>query len=66
MRELERLKKLLDHWSEHNLEHAETYREWAEKISKLGNRDAAETLERLSLETKKLQSLFEEVREKVR
>ena len=28
----EKLRQLLDHWIEHNREHAEKYKEWAEKV----------------------------------
>jgi len=30
----EKLKHLLAHWIEHNREHAEKYKEWAEKLEK--------------------------------
>ncbi len=33
--EKEKLKVLLDHWTEHNKEHAEEFREWAEKAKNL-------------------------------
>lgn len=59
MSELEKLKKLLHHWLEHNDEHAEVYREWAEKTANLGNRELSEILLRLYNETKKMNELFE-------
>ncbi len=34
--EMEKLKILLDHWIEHNKEHGEEFREWAEKARALG------------------------------
>ena len=34
--EMEKLKILLDHWVEHDKEHGEEFREWAEKASALG------------------------------
>ena len=30
----ERLTKLFDHWVKHNMDHADTYREWAAKAEK--------------------------------
>jgi hypothetical protein len=45
---------------EHNDEHAEIYRSWAEKASSLGKEELSETLKRLYRETKKLNSLFKE------
>ncbi|GAB4422946.1 MAG: hypothetical protein OHK0032_18220 [Thermodesulfovibrionales bacterium] len=60
MDEFEKLKRLLNHWMEHNNEHAETYREWAEKASSLGNEELSKTLHRLNQDTKRLNKLFEE------
>ena len=34
--ETEKLKILLNHWIEHNKEHGEEFREWAEKARDLG------------------------------
>jgi hypothetical protein len=60
MNELEKLKHLLHHWKEHNDEHAETYRQWAEKASALGNEELSKILAALCNEAKKLNGLFEE------
>jgi hypothetical protein len=60
MDELEKLKKLIPHWMEHNDEHAETYKSWAEKVSSLGKKELSEILIRLHQETKTLRELFEE------
>ena len=60
MNELEKLKVLLHHWREHNNEHADSYRDWAEKASSLGKEDLAKTLLRLYEETRGLNGLFEE------
>ncbi|VAX32819.1 hypothetical protein MNBD_NITROSPIRAE02-449 [hydrothermal vent metagenome] len=65
MNDLEKLKKLLHHWMEHNDEHARVYREWSEKTSSLGKEEVSEILERLYLETKKLNGLFEEALKKL-
>ena len=65
MNELDKLRHLLHHWAEHNDEHAETYREWAAKAASLGKTDLAAVLERLSQESKKLKSLFEEAEKKI-
>lgn len=59
MNELEKLEKLLYHWKEHNDEHANTYREWAEKALFLGNKELAGVLDRLYNETKKMNGLFD-------
>lgn len=60
MNELEKLKKLLLHWQEHNNEHAEVYREWSEKLLLLNREELSRDLVRLYDETKKLSGLFEE------
>lgn len=60
MNELEKLKMLLQHWMEHNNEHVQLYRDWAEKAPLLSNRELCEILRRLSNETEKLNRLFEE------
>lgn len=60
MDDLQKLKNLLHHWKEHNDEHAETYRQWAEKASLLGNKELSVILSNLYNETKKLNGLFEE------
>lgn len=60
MKELDKLKHLLHHWQEHNDEHADTYREWSQKMSALGRQDLANVLETLYREAGKLGALFEE------
>jgi hypothetical protein len=39
MDDLEKLKKLLPHWTEHNDEHAKTYKDWAERMSSSGKEE---------------------------
>jgi len=60
MDDIEKLKRLLHHWMEHNDEHARTYREWAEKTSSLGKKEVSDILDRLYRETKDLGGLFRE------
>jgi len=59
MDELEKMKRLLRHWIEHNNEHVQLYRDWAEKAASLGNKELSKILICLSDETKKLDRLFE-------
>ena len=47
MTELDKLKKLLEHWAEHNEEHAKTYLEWAEKAAASGDNNYPLYLKRL-------------------
>jgi hypothetical protein len=65
MSEREKLRHLLHHWMEHNLEHAEVYREWAGKASSLGDEELSQVLGRVYDETKKLNQLFEEALKRV-
>ena len=60
MDDLEKLKKLLPHWMEHNDEHAKTYKDWAEKMSSLGKKELSEALRVIHQESQKLGKLFEE------
>jgi hypothetical protein len=60
MDDLEKLKKLLPHWMEHNDEHAKIYRGWAERMSSLGKEELSEALKAIHYESQKLQKLFEE------
>ncbi len=65
MNELDKLKHLLHHWKEHNDEHAETYRTWAEKAATLDNEELSKILDKLYHETKKMNGLFEEATRKI-
>ena len=60
MNEIEKLGKLFYHWKEHNMEHAETYRKWAEKTAHLGQNKLSDILTRLYDDAKKMDKLFEE------
>ena len=40
----EKLKKILDHWIKHNMDHAETYRDWAERAHQAQMDDVARLL----------------------
>ena len=40
----ERVKVLLPHWMEHNAEHAEEFRRWAERVRAIGHAAAADRI----------------------
>jgi hypothetical protein len=65
MDELEKLKTLIPHWMEHNDEHAETYKNWAEKMSSSEKSELSEILMRLHQETRTLRELFEEAMRRI-
>lgn len=66
MTELEKLDKLLGHWKEHNMEHAETYREWAEKTALIGRQDLSDILTRLYNDAKAMEKLFNEAADTIK
>ncbi|MBF0458627.1 MAG: hypothetical protein HQK99_12130 [Nitrospirae bacterium] len=55
-----KLMTMLQHWLEHNDEHADTYAMWANKPPALAIGGLPELLNRISAETKKISRLFEE------
>ncbi len=60
MEELERLRVLVEHWLEHNAEHARTYKEWADRVEAQGRKDISDVLNKLYTETERLRELFNE------
>jgi len=62
MTELDKLKKLLEHWAEHNEEHAKTYLEWAEKAAASGDKELSAVLKEIAEDTKKMDGLFEKAK----
>ncbi|PIV65966.1 MAG: nickel ABC transporter ATP-binding protein [Nitrospirae bacterium CG01_land_8_20_14_3_00_44_22] len=62
MTEPDKLKKLLEHWAEHNEEHAKTYLEWAEKASASGDKELSSVLKEIAENTKKMDGLFEKAK----
>jgi len=63
--EIEKLRVLLEHWMEHNHEHAETYIQWSEKAGTAGNAALAEMLKTIAAETRKIDAHFEKARKKI-
>lgn len=53
-----KLKKLLDHWIEHNISHKETYEEWARRMSAILKEDRADILKKIAEETGEIDKLF--------
>ncbi len=46
--ELEKLRKITDHWIAHNEEHARSYRLWADRAREAGQQEPAEILEQIA------------------
>lgn len=60
MDDIEKLKRLLHHWIEHNQEHGRLYREWAKKVKEL-NPGAGLLLEDIVRETERIDALFKQL-----
>ena len=56
---LQRLKVLLPHWAGHNIEHARTYAEWAQKAEQAGAGGLAAVLREIAAESERLNAIFE-------
>lgn len=63
MNDIEKLRHLIEHWSEHNQDHVKTYQEWADKAGALGKDKLAETLNQIADRTVQLEALFKEARQ---
>ncbi len=64
--EMEKLRILIEHWMEHNREHAETYLQWAEKARSAENTDLAEMLREIASQTRKIDSFFQRARRTIK
>lgn len=49
----EKLRTILHYWIKHNEEHSHEFREWADKVAKLGEIEAAKKLEQAAQEMDK-------------
>jgi cobalt/nickel transport system ATP-binding protein len=60
MNDIEKLRYLIEHWSEHNLEHAKIYQEWAGRAGDMGKKKLAETLNQIADRTVQMDEFFKE------
>lgn len=58
MDDISKLQHLLEHWAEHNIEHARTYLDWSKKAKALGKSELSAILGQIADETEKLDGLF--------
>jgi ABC-type cobalamin/Fe3+-siderophores transport system ATPase subunit len=63
MDDINKLNHLLEHWAEHNEEHAKTYLEWAGKADSLDKKELAGLLKKIADDTKAIDSLFKKAME---
>jgi len=58
MDDINKLHHLLEHWAEHNIDHAKSYADWAEKARALGKGELYGVLKEIAEETQKMDLLF--------
>lgn len=44
--ERDKLRKMIEHWIEHNVEHAQSFEQWAERARDMGESEVSELLRR--------------------
>ena len=59
MNDLEKLRVLLVRWVDHNLEHAQEFRQWARRAQEFGSEEAASKLEAAAQEMKVLNNILQ-------
>lgn len=62
----EKLIKLLDHWVKHNQDHAETYRDWAEKAKDNELSEVGGLLDEVHALTMQINEKFKQAAAKIR
>jgi hypothetical protein len=55
----EKMIKLLEHWIQHNEDHARTYRDWAQKAKEKNKNETAQLLEDAAGMTLRINKTFE-------
>ncbi len=58
MSDIDKIKKLLEHWIEHNRSHKETYEEWAGKMEAISKEEQANILKEIAETTGRIDELF--------
>jgi hypothetical protein len=61
--DIQKLAHLIDHWVEHNAEHAKTYRDWAGRAEAAGKEELAGVLREIADATVRMDGLFQKARE---
>ena len=62
----EKLIKLLEHWIKHNGDHAQTYKDWAQKAKEKGMNTAADLLREAAEMTDRISKKFEQAAQSVK
>jgi len=65
MEKVERLKKKLEHWAEHNKEHAESFRKAAREAEEIGLVDVSRNLKEAGKSMEEASALLEAARDEL-
>ena len=65
MEKVERLKKKLEHWAEHNKEHAESFRKVAREAEEIGLVDVSKRLKEAAKSMEESSALLEAARDEL-
>jgi len=60
-----KLRTLLNYWVEHNMEHSQEFREWADKAKAFGEAEAGEELLQAAQEMDKATKFLSQARERL-
>lgn len=60
MEEIQKIRKLIEYCMKHNEDYAESYMDWASKAANAGNENLSRILIKLSLESRRINRLFEQ------
>jgi metal-responsive CopG/Arc/MetJ family transcriptional regulator len=63
MTDMDKLKRLLEHWIEHNRSHREDYEKWSERMEAITKEDQARILKDIAKETRSIDKLFLRLKE---
>lgn len=63
MTDIDKLKKLLEHWIEHNKSHREDYQKWAKRMEIIIKEDQANIFKEIAEETERIEKLFLRLKE---
>jgi rubrerythrin len=66
MTDMDKLAHLLEHWREHNDEHAANYNSWADKADREGKQKAAALLRQAAEATTRISDLFAKATEELK
>ncbi|MBU2551472.1 MAG: hypothetical protein KKB20_23880 [Proteobacteria bacterium] len=64
--DMDKLAHLLEHWREHNDEHAANYESWADKAARAGHKETAALLRQAAQATQQISDLFSRAKKAIK